>query len=88
MEPLSRSERAALCNSALEAGETAPTLCGGWSVKDLVVHLLMPYELSVPRFLGRLAAAGFRFDTMAEALDAALAAPDPASRRLRPRGRT
>lgn len=27
-----------------------------------------------------------RFDTMAEALDAALAAPDPAPRRLRPRG--
>ena len=41
MESLSRSERAALCNSALEAGETAPTLCGGWSVKDLVVHLLV-----------------------------------------------
>lgn len=41
MEPLSRSERAALCNSALDAGESAPTLCGGWSVKDLVVHLLV-----------------------------------------------
>ncbi|KQT89271.1 hypothetical protein ASG49_15925 [Marmoricola sp. Leaf446] len=41
MEPLSRSERAALCNSALEAGESAPTLCGGWDVKDLVVHLLV-----------------------------------------------
>lgn len=41
MEPMSRSERAALCNTALEAGESAPTLCGGWSVKDLVVHLLV-----------------------------------------------
>ena len=41
MEPLSRSERAALCNSALEAGESAPTLCGGWDVKDLVVHLVV-----------------------------------------------
>ena len=28
MEPMSRTERAALCNSALEAGEEAPTLCG------------------------------------------------------------
>jgi uncharacterized damage-inducible protein DinB len=31
----------------------APSLCAGWSVRDLVVHLLMPYELSVPRFLLR-----------------------------------
>ena len=43
-----------------------PSLCRGWSVRDTVVHLLMPYELSVTRFLGRFAAAGFRFDTMAD----------------------
>ena len=41
MEQMSRTERAALCNAALEAGEEAPTLCGGWSVKDLVIHLLV-----------------------------------------------
>jgi uncharacterized protein (TIGR03085 family) len=41
MEPMSRTERAALCNSALEAGEEAPTLCGRWTVKDLVIHLLV-----------------------------------------------
>ncbi len=41
MEPMSRSERAALCNAALEAGERAPTLCGAWTVKDLVIHLLL-----------------------------------------------
>jgi uncharacterized protein (TIGR03085 family) len=41
MEQMSRTERAALCNSALEAGESAPTLCGDWTVKDLVVHLLV-----------------------------------------------
>ena len=41
MEQMSRTERAALCNSALEAGETAPTLCAGWAVKDLVIHLLI-----------------------------------------------
>jgi uncharacterized protein (TIGR03085 family) len=38
---MSRSERAALCNTALEAGQDAPTLCGSWSVKDLVIHLLV-----------------------------------------------
>jgi len=41
MESMSRSERAALCNTALEAGELAPTLCGSWTVKDLVIHLLV-----------------------------------------------
>jgi uncharacterized protein (TIGR03085 family) len=41
MESLSRTERAALCNTALDAGEHAPTLCGGWDVKDLVIHLLV-----------------------------------------------
>jgi uncharacterized protein (TIGR03085 family) len=41
MEPMSRTERAALCNAALEAGERAPTLCGRWTVKDLVIHLLV-----------------------------------------------
>ncbi len=41
MESMSRSERAALCNTALEAGEQAPTLCGQWTVKDLVIHLLV-----------------------------------------------
>ena len=41
MEPLSRTERAALCNTALDAGADAPTLCEGWTVKDLVIHLLV-----------------------------------------------
>ena len=41
MEQMSRTERAALCNSALESGEDAATLCGGWTVKDLVIHLLI-----------------------------------------------
>ncbi len=41
MESLSRTERAALCNTALDAGEDAPTLCEGWTVKDLVIHLLV-----------------------------------------------
>ena len=38
---MSRTERAGLCNTALQAGEAAPTLCGDWTVRDLVVHLLV-----------------------------------------------
>lgn len=41
MTRLARSERAALCDSALDAGAEHPTLCGEWNVKDLVVHLLL-----------------------------------------------
>jgi uncharacterized protein (TIGR03085 family) len=36
-----RSERIALCNTAASLGPTAPTLCEGWEVKDLLVHLLV-----------------------------------------------
>ena len=41
MSPLARTERAALCDLALEVGPDAPTLSGDWTVKDLVVHLLV-----------------------------------------------
>lgn len=45
--------------------ETA-SLCAGWTVRDLVVHLLMPYELSVPRFLLLMLRARFAFDRAAD----------------------
>lgn len=32
-------ERLALCDDALAAGPSAPTLCEGWTVADLVAHL-------------------------------------------------
>ncbi|WP_344044782.1 TIGR03085 family metal-binding protein [Nocardioides panacihumi] len=38
---LAARERAELCDLALSLGGAEPTLCGGWSVKDLVVHLLV-----------------------------------------------
>ena len=41
MTTLARSERASLCETALQVGEDRPTLCAGWTVKDLVVHLLV-----------------------------------------------
>lgn len=36
-----RSERLALADLALNVGPNAPTLCDGWTVRDLVVHLLV-----------------------------------------------
>ena len=43
-----------------------PSLCAGWSVRELVVHLCMPYELSVPRFLTLMLRARFDFDRAAD----------------------
>ena len=39
--PLARRERHELCDLALTVGEDAPTLCGDWTVKELVAHLLV-----------------------------------------------
>lgn len=44
----------------------APSLCAGWTVRDLVVHLLMPYEVSAPRFLLMMLRARFDFDRAAD----------------------
>ena len=44
----------------------SPSLCAGWSVRDLVVHLLMPYELSRGGFLRMMLRARFDFDRAAD----------------------
>ncbi len=49
-----------------DAGWRTPSLCAGWSVRDLAVHLLMPYELSMPRFLALMARSRFSFDRTAD----------------------
>ena len=38
---MAQLERSALCDTALQVGEDQPTLSGEWTVKDLVVHLLV-----------------------------------------------
>lgn len=41
MPPLSRTERAALCDLLDELGPDAPTLCTGWTTRDMAVHLVL-----------------------------------------------
>ena len=36
-----RSERGALCDLLLELGPDAPTLCAGWTTRDLAAHLVI-----------------------------------------------
>lgn len=45
-----------------DAEWTSPSLCDGWSVRDVTAHLLMPYELSLPGFVVGLLRTRFRFD--------------------------
>jgi len=63
------AERAAL----VEALETLapedwdqPTLCAGWSVRDLVAHIDVAACQTPARFLKGMAVSGFRFNTMVE----------------------
>ena len=41
MTSIAAHERALLCALAQQVGPDAPTLCEGWDVKDLVIHLLI-----------------------------------------------
>jgi uncharacterized protein (TIGR03083 family) len=45
---------------------STPSLCAGWSVRDLTAHLLMPYELSLAGLLVRIVPARFSFDRLAD----------------------
>ena len=38
---VARQEREQLCDLALELGPAAPTLCGDWTVQELVAHLVV-----------------------------------------------
>ncbi len=41
MTRLARTERTALCDLALQVGADQPTLCGEWTVAELVAHLVL-----------------------------------------------
>ena len=49
-----------------ESSWRAPSLCEGWSVRDVCAHLLMPYELGLGGFARHLLAARFDFDRLAD----------------------
>ena len=41
MTSFARAERLALADTLLAAGPDAPTLCGGWTARDLAAHLVL-----------------------------------------------
>jgi uncharacterized protein (TIGR03083 family) len=58
--------------------ETA-SLCSGWRVHDVVSHMVETHLMTPPRFAGRFAASGFRFNTFAANGVALHATQTPAS---------
>ena len=64
MTSIAAYERTHLCALAQQLGPDAPTLCGGWNVKDLVVHLLVRER--------SLAAAGIAVKPLSGLLDKAM----------------
>ena len=69
IDALVEAERSALVKTLEgldDVGWNSASLCRGWRVRDVVAHLLMPYELSLPRFLAAIAGARFSFDRMAD----------------------
>jgi uncharacterized protein (TIGR03083 family) len=63
------SERHALAEilSALEsAAWDAPTLCGGWRVREVVAHITMPFRYSTSRFVLEVVRARGNFNRMAD----------------------
>jgi uncharacterized protein (TIGR03083 family) len=65
--PLIHAEREALAedlSSLDDAQWSTPSLCAGWTVRDVLGHLTATARMTPARFLTGLAGAGFRFNTM------------------------
>jgi hypothetical protein len=53
--------------SGLDVAEwDQPSLCGGWRVRHVVAHMIMPFRYPAPRFLAELARSRGNFDKMAD----------------------
>jgi uncharacterized protein (TIGR03083 family) len=67
--PLIRAERVALIadlESVPEAQWSTPSLCAGWTVRDVVAHMTTTAKMTPGRFIARLAGTGFRFNAFNE----------------------
>jgi uncharacterized protein (TIGR03083 family) len=64
-----------------------PSLCGGWTVRETAAHIVTGAEQTTGRFLGHMAANGFRFNKMmdVDAKKLAKRPPDEIISRLRAR---
>jgi uncharacterized protein (TIGR03083 family) len=64
-----RAERASLVEALAALSDAdwgRPSLATGWTVRDVVAHMIATAEMTPPKFLGGLASTGFRFNAMSE----------------------
>jgi uncharacterized protein (TIGR03083 family) len=67
--PFIRAERVALIadlENVSDAGWSTPSLCAGWTVREVLAHMTDVAKLTPGRFVGKFAASGFRFNAMNE----------------------
>lgn len=60
-------ERGALADDLASLDDAAwdtPSLCTGWSVRDVVAHIVATAEMTPFAFLGKMAGSGFSFQNM------------------------
>lgn len=79
--PLIHAEREALVAdlATLTTEQWAtPSLCTGWTVRDVFGHLIATARMTPPAFFAAMARAGFRFNTMSANLIAAETTATPA----------
>ena len=75
------AERKALAADlrGLSEGDWAkPSLCGEWTVRDVLAHMTSTASLTPPAFFGKLVASGFSFDKVQENAVAANKGVSPA----------
>jgi uncharacterized protein (TIGR03083 family) len=80
--PLIHQERKALADdlATLSAEQwSVPSLVPGWTVRDVLGHLIATAKTTQGSFLTNLARAGFRFNTMTATLISRESTPEPAA---------
>jgi uncharacterized protein (TIGR03083 family) len=63
--PTIHAERKALAADLDGLAKTewdTPSLCEGWSVRDVVAHMTAATKLNAPKFVGKLIGSGFNFE--------------------------
>jgi uncharacterized protein (TIGR03083 family) len=79
--PLIHAEREALIadlGTLTDDRWAARSLCGDWTVRDVLGHMIATAKMTPPKFLVSMAAAGFRFNNMTAKGVAAEATAKPA----------
>lgn len=67
--PTIHAERHALANDLAQLADDqwqTPSLCSGWTVHDVLAHLLATAKMTPPKFFGKFLAAGFNFAKFAD----------------------